>query len=289
MATRRPHDDLDEREVDLARWRRAVVAFWWIPIAGLVAGAILGLLYSFSGSGSYKASALISLGQPVSPGGALVASFGTNPRAISLITSSASAQAAAEQSAGLSSGALRGHVSVAQVGTTTGAGATRAAPLISLTVQGAHPKKVEDAANALAKRVVALTTAPYVGAKIKTYESVLNTTNSQLASISNRLAILNQVISTQHLAPLDKLVLISQVDNAEQRQGNLYDQKATTDQQLTFAEQVESAKVITSARSEKASAHSRNSSMAIGALIGLILGAIAAIVYDGRSRPVVVA
>ena len=83
--------------------------------------------------------------------------------------------------------------------------------------------------------------------------------------------------------PLDKLVLISQVDNAEQRQGNLYDQKATTDQQLTFAEQVESAKVITPRRSQKASAHSRNSSMAIGALIGLILGAIAAIV-DGRPR-----
>ena len=132
--------DLDaEREVDLARWRRALVALWWIPVAGLVAGAILGLLLSFRGGNTYKAAALISLGQPVSPGGVVIASFGTNPRAVSQITSSASAQEVAEQHAGLRAGALRGHVSVAQVGTATGAGAARATPLISLTVTGAQP------------------------------------------------------------------------------------------------------------------------------------------------------
>jgi len=277
-------DDLAEREVDLARWRRALVALWWIPVAGLVVGAVLGVLYSFRGGTSYKASALISLGQPVSPGGVVIASFGTNPRAVALIVSSASAQAAAEQSASLGSGALRGKVSVSQVGSATGTGATRATPLISLTVQGAQAKKIEVAANALAARVVALTTAPYVGTKIKTYTSVLSTTNSQLASISKRLAVLNKVVATSHLSQLDQLVLISQVDNAEQRQGNLYDQKATTQQQLAFAENVESAKVITAARSQKASAHSRRSSLLVGALIGLILGAIAAIVADTRVR-----
>jgi len=59
-----PHQpDVDaEREVDLARWRRALVALWWIPVAGLVAGAIFGVLYSFRGGATYKASALISLG-----------------------------------------------------------------------------------------------------------------------------------------------------------------------------------------------------------------------------------
>jgi len=278
-------DDLAEREVDLARWRRALVALWWIPVAGLVVGAVLGVLYSFRGGTSYKASALISLGQPVSPGGVVIASFGTNPRAVALIVSSASAQAAAEHSASLGSGALRGKVSVSQVGSATGTGATRATPLISLTVQGAQAKKTEVAANALAARVVALTTAPYVGTKIKTYTSVLSTTNSQLASISKRLAVLNKVVATSHLSQLDQLVLISQVDNAEQRQGNLYDQKATTQQQLAFAENVESAKVITAARSQKASAHSRRSSLLVGALIGLILGAIAAIVADTRLRP----
>jgi hypothetical protein len=215
----------------------------------------------------------------------VIASFGTNPRAVAQIVSSASAQEVAEHTASLRAGALRGKVSVSQVGTATGAGATRATPLISLTVRGSQAKKTEVAANALAARVVALTTAPYVGTKIATYTQVLSTTNSQLASISVRIAALNKAVKSSNLAPLDQLVLISQVDNAEQRQGNLYDQKATTQQQLAFAKNVESAKVITAARSQKASAHSRRSSLLIGALIGLIAGAIVAIAVDTRLRP----
>lgn len=273
-----------EREVDLARWRKAIVELWWLPVAGLVAGAIVGLILSFGGGSSYKATALISLGQPVSPGGAAITSFGTNPRAVSQIVSSASAQAAAAAQAKEAPGALRGQVSVAQVGSATGAGAARATPLISLTVQGAAPKKTEIAANALADRVVALTTAPYVGTKITTYTEVLKTTNKQLTSIDLRLAQLNNVLRVSHLQPLDELVLVSQIDNAEQRQGNLFDQKATTLQQLAFAKNVESAEVITKAKSVASSARSRNSSLLIGALIGLILGGIAAIVADGRTR-----
>src|SRR3954447_23492624 len=107
--------DDDEREIDLARWRRSVVALWWLPVAGLIAGAILGVAFSLRGSTSYSASALISLGQPTSPGGAVVNGFGTNPRAVSEITSSAAAQEQAAGIADMRPAALRGHVSVAQV------------------------------------------------------------------------------------------------------------------------------------------------------------------------------
>ena len=274
-----------EREVDLARWRRAVVALWWLPALGLAVGAIVGVLYSFRGGSNYKASALISLGSPVSPGGVVIASFGTNPRAVAQIVSSASAQEVAERKASLRPSALRGKVSVSQVGTATGAGAVRATPLISLTVRGSQAKKTEVAANALSARVVALTTAPYVGTKIATYTQVLNTTNSQLASISVRLAALNRAVKSSHLAPLDQLVLISQIDNAEQRQGNLYDQKATTQQQLALAENVESARVIEQASAVKTTARSRRNSVLVGALIGLIVGVIAALAADAFVRP----
>ena len=143
-----------EREVDLARWRRAVVALWWLPVAGLVIGAVVGVLYSFRGGANYKASALISLGQPTSPGGVLVNGFGTNPRAVSQIVSGAAFQEQAANKADMRPSALRGHVSVAQVGTVTGAGAARATPLISLTVTGKKPLNTAAAANALAEIVV---------------------------------------------------------------------------------------------------------------------------------------
>jgi hypothetical protein len=271
-----------EREVDLARWRRALAALWWIPVTGLVVGAIFGFVFAVGGSSHYSASALISLGQPVSPGGTVIASYNTNPRAISEITSSASAQEQAAKEAGIKPGALRGHVSVATVGTQTGTGAARTAPLISLTVTGKRGRQTQDAANALARIVVADTTAPYVGTKIKTYQSVLATTNKQLASIGLRLSTLQRAITKSHLDALNQLVLVSQVDNAEQRQGNLLDQRATTEQQLAFAKNVESAKIVRPAASMLATAHSKKTSVVIGALIGLLIGAIVAIAGYGR-------
>jgi uncharacterized protein involved in exopolysaccharide biosynthesis len=277
--------DLDaEREIDLARWRRALKALWWLPLAGLIVGAVIGVALSLGGTSSYKATADISLGQPVSPGGVVIASFATNPRAIAEITSSASAQEIAAKAAGLQPGVLRGHVSVGTVGVATGVGAARSAPLIALTVTGKNPKKTAVAANVLAKIVVERTTAPYVGTKIRTYESVLATSKKQLQSINLRLAALQTALTKSHLDPLNQLVLVSQVDNAEQRQGNLLDQEATTQQQLAFAKNVESAKIVADAAPVKASAHSKRTSLVVGALVGLILGGIAAILYDGRAR-----
>jgi uncharacterized protein involved in exopolysaccharide biosynthesis len=275
--------DLDaEREIDLARWRRALTSLWWLPVVGLVVGAIVGVAFSFGGTTSFKATADISLGQPVSPGGVVIASFATNPRAISEITSSASAQEIAAKAAGLEPGALRGHVSVGTVGVATGTGAARTAPLIALTVTGKNGKKIAAAANKLAQIVVERTTAPYVGTKIATYESVLATSKKQLDSINLRLAALQTVLVKSHLDPLNQLVLVSQVDNAEQRQGNLLDQEATTQQQLAFAKNVESAKIVADAAPVKASAHSKSTSLVVGALIGLILGGILAIAGYGR-------
>ena len=286
MTAPRPTRDLDaEREVDLARWRKSLVNLWWIPVAGLVLGAIVGLLYSFRGGSTYKASALISLGQPTSPGGALVNSYGTNPRAVSQITSSAAVQDQAASRADMHASALRGHVSVAQVGSATGTGAARATPLISLTVTGSHPVNVSAAANVLANVVVQKTTASYVGVKIRTFQTTLRSVDGQLISINTRLRALTQALKAAgNLDPLQKLVIVSEEDNAEARQGNLIAQQEALQQQLAFAQEVESAKVVVPAKATKSTARSRSTSLVVGALIGLILGAIVAIVADGRIR-----
>ena len=275
-----------EREVDLARWRRAVVALWWLPVAGLVIGAIAGVLYSFRGGTNYKATALISLGQPTSPGGALVPSYGTNPRAVSQIVSGAKFQEQAANYADMRPAALRGHVSIGTIGS-AGAGAARTQPLISLTVTGVHGKNVALAANKLADIVVAQTTASYVQEKIRTFETTLANVTLQLKGITTDLNVYKAALAEaqkKNLDPLQQLVIVGQEDNAETRQGNLIAQQETLQQQLAFAKTVESAEVIEQARAVKASAHSRGTSLVIGALIGLIVGAIVAIAGESRFR-----
>jgi len=275
-----------EREVDLARWRRAVVALWWLPVAGLVIGAIVGVVYSFRGGTNYKATALISLGQPTSPGGALVPSYGTNPRAVSQIVSGAKFQEQAANYADMRPAALRGHVSIGTIGS-AGAGAARTQPLISLTVTGTHGKNIALAANKLADIVVAQTTASYVQAKIKTFETTLANVKRQLNSITADLNVYTAALAeaqAKKLDPLQQLVIIGQESNAEARQGNLIAQEETLQQQLVFATQVESAKVVEPAAAVKAAAHTKSTSLVVGALIGLILGAIVAIAGESRFR-----
>jgi hypothetical protein len=215
----------------------------------------------------------------------LVNGFGTNPRAISLIVSSAAAQEQAANRADMRPGALRGHVSVAQVGTVTGAGAARATPLIALTVTGSRPLTTAAAANALANIVVGQTTASYVGVKIRTFQSTLDNVNVQLQSVKDRLTVIQKAeTSAKNLDPLQQLVIVSQEDNAETRLGNLIAQQETLQQQLAFAKKVEAAVVVEPAAAVKASAHSRSTSVLIGALIGLLLGAILAIAGEPRFR-----
>jgi hypothetical protein len=275
-----------EREVDLARWRRAVVALWWLPVAGLVIGAIVGVLYSFRGGTNYKATALISLGQPTSPGGALVPSYATNPRAVSQIVSGAKFQEEAANYADMRPAALRGHVSVGTIGS-AGAGAARTQPLISLTVTGTHGKNVALAANKLADIVVAKTTASYVLEKIRTFNATLKNVTTQLNSITIDVKVYRAALDEaqkKNVDPLQQLVIVGQENNVETRQGNLIAQQETLQQQLAFAKQVESAKVIEPAAAVKAAAHTKSTSLVVGALIGLILGAIVAIAGEGRFR-----
>jgi hypothetical protein len=183
--------------------------------------------------------------------------------------------------------ALRGHVSVAQVGTATGSAATRSAALISLTVTGSNPTSTANAANALAAIVVNQTTAPYVGLKIRTFRATLTHVDEQIAAVNRLLAATTAAErAAKNLDPLQQLVIVSQEDNAETRLGNLIGQQETLQQQLAFSTEVESAKVIVAAKSVKSTARSHSTSLIVGALIGLLLGAILAIAADGRGwRP----
>src|SRR5215212_4274870 len=264
-----------EREVDLGRWRRAVVEWWWLPVAGLVLGGLAGAILSLGGGSNFKAQALLSLGQPFSPGGgAPVNSFATNPRAVNEIIRSESALKEAAGRCDAQVGTLRGKVTSAQVGVGTGAART-AVPLITVTVQGPQARKVACAANDLARVVVRQTTGPYVGTKITTFQKSLQSYQDQLDSL------------VPLVRPLDRLVIATQLDNAQTRRGQLLGLQTAAQQQLALAQNVESAKVIRPAVAVKSTARSRRNSILVGALIGLILGSIAAIVADARgARPI---
>src|ERR671937_1791946 len=78
-----------EQEVDFRRYCEALLARWWLPLVGLVLGAILGYLISLGGAQLYQAQATIYLGQPYSASGNVqLQSAQTNPSTVRTIAGS---------------------------------------------------------------------------------------------------------------------------------------------------------------------------------------------------------
>src|SRR4051795_880242 len=281
---RRPSPpDVDaEQEVDFGRWARTLAARWWLPVGGLVIGLAVGYLLALGGSQVYKAEALVSLGIPFTPnGGGQIQSLATNPRTVSEIIRSESALKDAARHAHVRVGALRGQVSTRSISGGVGVRAT-GTPIVGISVKGTRPVRVEEASNRLAAIVVSRL-SPYVRTIIQTLQTELRSQQTQLDSLTPRISALNAAIRTQGLAPLDKLVLVSQIDNAEQRRGQLVDLITATRGQLALAQQIESPQILQKAAAVQTTARSKRNSVVVGGIIGLLLGAIAALLWDAAA------
>jgi hypothetical protein len=277
-----------EREVDLARWRTALVAWWWLPVGGLVVGALAGAMLSLGGGSTYKAQALMTLGQPFSPsGGSPVNGLITNPRTVGEIIRSESAIRHAAARSGLRPGQLRGHVSTSSI--TSAQARANATPLVTVEVTGAKPARVEKAADALAAVVIDRISGDYVRSKQKALATQLTTLTKQVKSVNARIAALTKSLGSgpkTGLTQLDQLVLVNLLDSAEARLGGLIQAQSFAQQQLALARNIESPRVVQPAAAVKSAARSRRNSILVGALIGLILGGVAAIAVDARTpRP----
>jgi uncharacterized protein involved in exopolysaccharide biosynthesis len=269
-----------EQEVELGRYAARVAAHWWLPLVGLVAGLVAGYLISVSGGDVYRAEALLYLGQPFSPaGGAPVQSLATNPRTVGEIVRSEAAVRRAARAAGVRTGALRGNIATQTLtATPPRAGST---PLVEIAVELDAPGKAARAANALAASVVENTgVAGYVETKIETFRNQLEAQEASIESIAARLDALERGLTEADLEPLEQLVLISQIDNAEQRRGQLVSQRAETEQLLALAESVERSRVVEPAVPRGVTAQSRRNSLIVAGLLGLLAGLAAALAWE---------
>ncbi len=276
-----PKDADAEQEVDLRSVWERIAARWWLPVLGIVLGLVVGFALALGGGKVYEAETLVAMGQPFSPnGGAPVQSFLTNPRAVSEIIRSESALRKAANAADLPVRSLRGKVSSATVGASGPGARPTGAPLVTIKVIAAQPRKAERAADALAKEVIARTSAQYVDTKITSFNDQLDSIQDQLDTLVPRIAQLEQAVNEDGLSALDKLVLVSSLDNAQARRGQLLDLQSDVRQQLALAENVEKAQVVEPAAAAKTTARSGRNGALVGGLIGLLLGCVAALLAD---------
>jgi hypothetical protein len=263
--------DLDaEQEVDLGRYWSAIVARWWLPLLGLVAGAFIGYLISLGGKEVWKASATVYLGASYSPvGGVFLQGPQANPSTAGTIARAESSIETAAAQAGMRAGDLRGHVSTQTISTGSGSSVVRTTgnPLVRVTVQGSTRRRAQVAANALAKIVVDRL-APYADGKIKTLEQRIANDQTEIDAIRH---------ASTSGDSLGKAVLAIQV-------GSVLDDQLQAKQLLIQAQEIERPKVLTRAAAAQTTARSRRNSVVVAAFLGLVLGFLAALVWEPLTR-----
>jgi capsular polysaccharide biosynthesis protein len=287
VSERRTDVDPDaEREVDLrSAWSR-LAARWWLPVGGLVVGAILGVLVSVGSAQVYKAETLLYLGQPFTPGGGgQIQSLATNPKTVSETIRSEAALQKAARAAGMRPGQLRGNVTTSTI---TAAGQPRnLSPLVTIEVHAPTRAKSEKAANSLAQSVMEQV-SPYVVQKIAQLQTQIEGDQAQIEDVGRRISAAEQqqnlALADNNLSLAEKLLISTNsnatINNAEQRRASVLGDLNAAKQLLSLAENVEQSRVVQPAVARKASATSRRNAAAVGGLIGLLLGGLAAVLAD---------
>jgi hypothetical protein len=263
----RGFDPEAEQEVDFARYVRLLGMRWWLLAAGLVAGAVIGYLISLSGNQVYSATATVYLGQPYTPTASqLVQNPQTNPSSVGQVINNQAVDNTVANLCHTNASEFQKGISTQTVatGVTSKSGAA-INPLVKVSVQAKKGKIAACAANGLADEVVKKL-GTYTANKIKILQSHIAFDNQDIKTIQS--AIANPSISDTDKLILQTTLRSDQLD------------KTTNSQLLLLATNVESPKVLANAASHKITARSRRNTVVISALIGLILGALAALLWE---------
>ncbi len=268
-----------EQEVDFSRYWWAIVARWWLVVLCVAIGVVIGYLVSLGGGRLYQARTTVYLGQPLTAtGSGAVQGVATNPATVNQIVKSESVVRSVADQVNVEPGELRRGISSRAV---SGAGPRSAqTQLVEISVRGPWRRQSAEAANLLGDTVVERV-SQYPDAKIELLQGLLTGQEQELEAIDSSVERYRDAIENdQSLSGAERLVLVSLLDNAEQERGRIVEQKTQTELSLAVAQEVERADVVTRATASRVAARSRGTSMIVGAVLGLLVGVVLALLWD---------
>lgn len=279
-----PAAELDaEREVDFGRYARTILGKWWLLVLGAVIGGVLGFLYGQSGGSTYQAEATVYLGQPLSPtGGGPVPSLSSDPTGAATLARSQAVVRDVAAEVGIPAGKLRRNISSSVLGERNRQSSNVA--LIGIRVRGSDREKVENAANLIAERVVALAST-YADAKEEALQTRLDGLQAQLESVSGRLEDVTASLQEEDAgSATEQLLQANLLGVLEQQRADLTDDVISSEQLLQAVQEVERARVVSPAAATSVDARNARTSAIVGAFLGLVLAALAALLWAPVSR-----
>jgi hypothetical protein len=170
-------------------------------------------------------------------------------------------------------GAFNRGISTQAIATGAAKSGAQLNPLVTISVQAKKGKVAACAANGLAEEVVSTKhLGSYAAQKIANLKAQIALDNAQIKAVQT-------AISSGALSDTDRLIVSTTLRLDQQ-------DKTANSQLLLLAKGVEKPSVYTRAASHKITARSRRNTVVIAALIGLLLGAIAALLWEPVSARV---
>jgi capsular polysaccharide biosynthesis protein len=260
----RTFDPEAEQEVDFGRYWRLIGARWWLVAAGLVIGAVIGYSVSLGGGQTFKATATVYLGQPYTASGNVpLQNAQTNPSTVGTIVHSAAIVDRVAAACKAKPAELLGGISSQGLGDTFAKNGHTAE--VSISVQSSKRRVTSCVANALARVVVEKTSA-FANQKVANFRA-------EVAIDESQVRIIDQALQRGGLSASDQLLLQLRLATTQQ-------DRLSTSQLLLQATQVEAPKVLIGATAQRVTARSRRNTVVVAGLIGLIIGAIGALLWD---------
>src|SRR3954470_2333248 len=187
-----------EQQVDFGRYGRQLAQRWWLPVAGLILGAIVGYLLTVGGTQRYKATATLYLGQPYSASGNVqLQGAQTNPSTVRQIAHGEQIVQRAARACKTKPSAFRGGISTQNVaGNIAKNGQT---PLVTVSVQTTKRRLAACAANGLGEEVIARV-SPFANQKINNFSAQVTNDQKQISQF-------NAALGSSSFSVSDKLLL----------------------------------------------------------------------------------
>jgi uncharacterized protein involved in exopolysaccharide biosynthesis len=272
----------DPNVLDVGGWFMTLVRNWWVILACVVLGGLVGLVITMATPKEYTATATVYIGQTTDANGNPMAGLNSNARAATQLLASDEVltDAAARVGEGLKPGALGRNTSV-ETPTAVTRTTTSAVNLVVISVTDGNRKRAAAAANALADVLLEHLTQS-VDVKIQTLQKQLDQGQAAYdASVKRSNAAqdaLNELAKAR--GGVDKAVAapylaIVEAASAVQQSLELANQK--TELLLLTARQVEMPQLLHKAATpSEPSGPSMALNVAAGALAGFVVGIIAA-------------
>jgi hypothetical protein len=250
-------------------------------LGGIVVGAIIGLLVSLGASRQWTAVREIYLGNPLANGTAVTSS----PTSLGLATAyidTAYAIRHASRASGIPVSRLSGNISARVVRGLAATTVGQPAPLLLLSVTGSRPGAAERAADDLARLVVSQFQR-YTHQKLKIAIARLAQEQRQIGDINKRLtqALDAQAALARSAANHPLVTEYAQITATLANERSMLDSDITAFKALiSQTHAVETPRILSPTRSVSPTRPSRRSSIVLGAIIGFLVGLLAAILWQ---------